>query len=275
MLDILVHCHEFERFTSGPRYAAELAGSLDATLTGLYVAPPLPRALPAEGPPELRHEFLAFVHDEIDRAERAGPSFSQRAVAFGAPAVHWQVALGRLPEVLAVAGNWNDLIVIEHRELVPRECIGAIAGCLLSGVPCVVVREAARSRPIRQSRIAIASNGSPEAIRAVHAALCLLQLAEQIFVLASAPAASQSPVVCEPEFSIEAFLARHRLSAQHVMIDVSQHRPEEAILVAAANVGADLLVMGASGTTRPSADQPLGTTRFILEQAMLPLLLHH
>ncbi|HET7796877.1 MAG TPA: universal stress protein [Nevskia sp.] len=134
------------------------------------------------------------------------------------------------------------------------------------------MREAARSRPIRQSRIAIAWNGSPEAIRAVHAALCLLQLAEQIFVLASAPAASQSPVVCEPEFSIEAFLARHGLSAQHVMIDASHHRPEEAILVAAANVGADLLVMGASGTARP---EPLGTTSFILEQAMLPLLLHN
>jgi nucleotide-binding universal stress UspA family protein len=275
VLDILVHCHEFERFTSGPRYAAELAGTLDASLTGLYVAPPLPRALPSEAPPALAREFLAFVHDEIDRAENAGPGFGQQAAVFGATEVHWQVALGRLPEVLAVAGNWNDLIVIEHRERVPRECSDAIAGSLLGGVPCIVVREAARPCAIRRGRIAIAWNGSPEAIRAVHAALSLLQLAEQIFLLASPATTSQSPVICEPEFAMEAYLALHGLSAQYVSIDVSHHRPEEAILVAAANVAADLLVMGAFGTTRPSPGEPLGTTSFILERAMLPLLLHH
>ena len=275
MLDILVHCHQFDAFTSGPRYAAELACTLGASLTGLYVAPPLPRALPAESPPALANEFLAFVHDEIHRAEAAEPGFAHHAAGFGASAAHWQVALGHLPEVLATAGNWNDLIVIEHRERVPRECADAIASSLLSGVPCVVVREAAEPRAARWSRIAIAWNGSPEAIRAVRAALPLLQLAKQIFLLASPATTHEASLICEPEFSIDAYLARHGLSAQHVSLDLSHRTPEDAILIASASVAADLLVMGAFGTTRLRADERRGITNYILEQGLLPLLLHH
>jgi nucleotide-binding universal stress UspA family protein len=275
VLDILVHCHEFEAFTSGPRYAAELACAFGASLTGLYVAPSLPRALPAETSPSLASEFLAFVHDEIDRAERAEPGFAHHAAGFGAHAARWQVALGRLPEVLAAAANWNDLVVIEHRERVPRECADAIASSLLNGVPCIVVRETVKPGPARWSRIAIAWNGSPEAIRAVHAALPLLRLAEQIFVLASPATTRQAPVICEPEFSIEAYLARQGLPVQHVSLDLGHRPPEEAILVASANVASDLLVMGAFGTTRLPAGEQRGITNYILEQGLLPLLLHH
>jgi nucleotide-binding universal stress UspA family protein len=275
VLDIVVHCHEFEAFTSGPRYAAAMAKTLGAALTGMYVAPPLPRALPAGTSRCLASEFLAFVHGELDLAEQAGTRFAHLAAGFGAHAVHWQVARGRLSEVLAAAANWNDLIVIEHRERVPRECADAIAGSLLNGVPCIVVRETLIPGPTRWSRIAIAWNGSPEAIRAVRAALPLLQLAEQIFVLASPASTREAPVICEPEFSLDAYLARHGLQAQHVPLDLSQRPPEEAILVAAANVAADLLVMGAFGTTRLPADKPGGVTHYVLEQALLPLLLHH
>ncbi len=275
MLDVLVHCHEFEAFTSGPRYAAELACALEASLTGLYVAPPLSRTLPAGTSRTLAREFLEFVHEGIDRAERAAPGFAQHAAGFGAHAARWQVAMGRLPEVLAAAANWNDLIVIEHRARVARECADTIASSLLNCVPCIVVRETVDPGPACWSRIAIAWNGSPEAIRAVHAALPLLQLAERIFLLASPATTRQAPVICEPEFSIEAYLARQSLSAQHVSLDLSQRSPEEAILVASANVAADLLVMGAFGTTRPPAGETRGITNYVLEQALVPVLLHH
>lgn len=275
MLDILVHCHEFDAFTSGPRYAAELAGALGASLTGLYVAPALPRAAPAAAPPSLASEFLAFVHDELDRAEQAHADFAQRAAACGASAAHWQVALGRLPEVLSAAGNWNDLIVIEHRERVPRECAAAIASSVLSGVPCIVVRESAAPQPARWRRIAIAWNGAPEAIRAVHAALPLLRRAEHVYLLTSQATTRRAPLTFEPELSIDSYLARHGLTAQHVPLDLSHRPPEEAILIASAGVAADLLVMGAFGTTRLHPDEPRGITHYVLEQGLLPLLLHH
>ena len=275
MLDILAHCHEFDAFTSGPRYAAELAGALGASLTGLYVAPALPRSPPPAASASLASEFLAFVHDEVERAGQAHAAFIRRAKASGATSAHWQVALGRLPEVLAAAGNWNDLIVIEHRVRVPRECASAIASSVLSGVSCIVVREAATPVPARWSRVAIAWNDSPEAIRAVHAALPILNKAEHIYLLASPATTRQPALTCEPELSIDSFLARHGLTAQYVPLDLSRRPTEEAILIAAASVAADLLVMGAFGTTRLHADSPRGITHYVLEQGLLPLLLHH
>lgn len=275
MLDILVHCHDFEAFSSGPRYAAELSVALGASLTGLYVAPALPRSVPPGAPASLTSEFLSFVCDEIERAEQAHAAFVRHAEGFGATAAHWQVALGRLPEILAAAGNWNDLIVIEHRERVPRECSAAIASSVLSGVPCIVVREAAKPGPAHWKRIAIAWNGAPEVIRAVHAALPLLRNAEHIYLLASPATTRRAPLTCEPEISIDSYLARHGLSAQYVPLDLSHRPPGEAILIASANVAADLLVMGAFGTTRLHADSPRGITNYVLEQGLLPLLLHH
>ena len=273
MLDILVHCHEFETFGSGPRYAAELTAALGAALTGLYVAPQLPRAAPPGAPASLTSEFLAFVCDEIERAGQAQPTFARHAESFGATAANWQVALGRLPEVLAAAGNWNDLVVIEHRERVPRECAAAIASSVLSGVPCIVVREA--SGPARWNRIAIAWNGSPEAVRAVHAALPLLRKAAHIYLLASPATTRRMPLACDPEMSIDSYLSRHGLSAQYVPLDLGRRPPEEAILIASAGVAADLLVMGAFGTTRQHTDAARGITHYVLEQGLLPLFLHH
>jgi len=68
VLDILAHCHEFHRFASGPRYAAELAALLGAALTGLYVAPALPLAPPKAASLALTREFLAFVTNDIECA---------------------------------------------------------------------------------------------------------------------------------------------------------------------------------------------------------------
>jgi len=179
--------------------------------------------------------------------------------------------LGRLPDVLAAAGNGNDLIVIEHRERVPQECFAAVSGVLLGGVPALVVRES--TSPPAWQRIAIAWNGAPEAVRAVRAALPILQQAGQVFVLAAPSPRMQAPNL-EPEFSLSAYLQQHAVTAQTIELD-AQRPTDHAILLACATHAIDLLVLGAFGTTRPEVDDPRGLTRRIIEHASLPLLLCH
>ena len=272
MLDILVHCHDCHSFTSGPRYAADLAAILAASLTGLYVAPLLPKSPPLGASHALVREFIAFVHDEIERAEHVQAAFCDWAGTFGVRRSHWQVALGRLPDVLASAANWNDLVVIEHRERSPRECLSGIASAVLMGVPCIVVRES--PAPAAWDRIAIAWNGAPEAIRAVHSALPLLHEAREVVVLASSATDAVAATTCEPDFSIENYLQGHGIPARTVPLD-SHRPPEEAILLGAAEVAADLLVMGAFGTTRPRSQDGSGITHYVVEQGRLPILLRH
>jgi len=270
VLDIAAHCHEFATFSSGPHYAAALAKMFDASLTGLYIAPPIPSSSPADEPPSLLNEFAAYVSDEIERAEHAQQAFIKWAASRGASSSRWQLALGDAPEILAALGNWNDVLVLEYRERAPHDGFRTIGRTLLSGVPCIVVREGTDEHP-SWKRIAIAWNGSAEAIRAVHAALPLLRHASQIHLL-SAQAPHSSP---ELDFSIDPYLAHHGLSAMHVDLDESQQPVAPALLLAAANVAADLLIMGAFGTSRFRDAASLGTTRHIIEQGTLPLFLRH
>ena len=271
MIDILVHCHDCHSFTSGPRYAAELAAMLAGSLTGLYVAPLIPTSSPPGASQSLMREFIAFVQDEFDAAERAQSAFCAWTADFGVRKRHWQVALGRLPDVLASAANWNDLVVIEHRERVPRDCLSAIHSTALMGVPCIVVRES--PAPAAWQRIAIAWNGAPEAIRAVHSALPLLCEAREVIVLAAPMNGAVPAPSCEPDFSIEAYLRRRGIRPDFMPLD-PQRPVEEAILVGSASVAADLLVMGAFGSTRP-CPEPRGITHFLIDQAQVPLFLRH
>lgn len=275
MLDLLVHCHDFRTFSSGPRFAAMLAAALDAGLTGLYVSPRLRRAPPADTPPSLTSEFLGFVHGEVEHARAAGPAFGQFAEGAGAHRWHWQTAVGNLADCLSAAANWNDVVVFEHREEVPQYCTETIAGTVLGGVPCIVVRESTQALPSALRRVAVGWNGSIEAIRAVHAALPILRAVDEIFVLASPAVAQGSTLICEPEFSLERYLRQHRCAAQTITLRVQPRTVGEAILITSAEVGADMLVIGAYGSEGVRVGDRRGLTNFIVEQSTLPLFLRH
>jgi nucleotide-binding universal stress UspA family protein len=276
MLDLLVHCHEFGAFGAAPRCAAGLAGALGAALTGIYVAPQLPRLPAADMPASLTGEFIDFVNDEIERAGHAGAAFARSAQALGARDAAWQVALGTPADVLASAADWNDLLVLEYRERVPQESMATIARAVLAGAPCLVVRESSSPAVARPSCAVIAWNGSSEAQRAVHAALPLLTLARRVIVLSSPPSRQrQAHAQCEPGYSLDAHLRRHGIAATFVNIDLDQRTPEEALLIGAARVGAALLVMGAFGSARLRMHDAGSITRHLIEHAGVPLLLRH
>jgi nucleotide-binding universal stress UspA family protein len=275
VLDLVVHCHDFQTFSSGPRFAAGLAAALGASLTGLYVTPRLRPLPPADAPASLTSEFLDFVRAEMERAPAARATFGRLAEAAGVDIWHWQTAVGSLVDCIAATGNWNDIVVLEHRERVPKYCTETIAGTVLGGSPCLVVREAALSVPARLQRVAIAWNGSMEAIRAVHAALPILQRARQIHVLSSPPVPRGSAVICEPEFALERYLRQHGCAPQAVTLRLQSRSVGEAILVTSAEVGADLLVMGAYGSEGVRPGDRRGLTNYIIEQCTLPLFLRH
>ena len=274
MLDVLVHCPDFNALGAGPRYAANLAASLGAALTGLYVAPRIPALPPPAAPPSLAREFLGFVHDEVEQARHALGTFGRLAGSAGVRDWQWQLAIGNPGEALVAAGNWNDLLVLERRDHAPADTADLIAEVVESGVPCIVIRatETALAEP---RRIVLAWNGSVQALRALHSALPILRRARQIHLLVSPVPVHSSSIVCEPEFSPERYLKLHGCPAQVTVLPPGQRPAEEAILNAAATLGADLLVMGAYGRKPPLQRPTRGATDFLLEQAPLPLFLRH
>jgi len=275
VLDLLSHCHDFPEFSSGPTYAATLAGALGATLTGMYVAPPLQLPRTADERSGLAAEYLAYAHEGLERARCAEPDFARWSARFGAHSAHWQLAVGDPAEALVAAANCADLVVIEHRARAPDDSLPGIARVLLSGATCIVVPENETNAKPAWERIAIAWNGSTGAVRAVHAALPLLRIATEVHLLSlPSPAGrhGQNPL---PEFSIEGHLERHGVAAKWHSLAASRQSVDQAILVESSRLSIDLLVMGAFGTTRPDADHLRGITARVLQQSLLPVFVRH
>lgn len=275
MRDILVHCDDFRAWSPAVRYAAELAAALDASLTGIHVGLPMPSKTPDAIPPSLMAEFTAYAQDEIRSAMIAGTRFAQRAHEFGVASARWQVALGDAAAIFCVAGNWNDLLVVERGNGGADDSIGLISQVLLSGLACLVVPEMTYAVG-RIERVAVAWNGSPASTRALHAAMPMLRRAANVVLLRGTPRESQTAgVLCKPVFDPRQYLLARGIHAVTESIEASADEVGDALLTAASRNRADLLVMGAFGKKRFNEWYLGGSTRHILQYAALPLFMKH
>jgi nucleotide-binding universal stress UspA family protein len=273
--DILVYCDDFRAWSPAVRYAAELAAALDASLTGLHVGTRIPLEAPQGTPPPLLAEFIAYVQDDIQAAMVAGKQFAHWTQQFGVKSTAWQVALGDAADALCVAGNWNDVLVVERGSGRIEDPLGLISEVLLSGLACLVVPEMTYAVG-RLERIAVAWNGSPASTRALHCAMPLLRRAAHVVLLrAERPESVRSEVSSEPAFDPEGYLRARGIRVQTESIEATEDEAADTLLTAASRNRADLLVMGAFGKMRFHEWYLGGTTRHILQYAGLPLFMAH
>ena len=124
-------------------------------------------------------------------------------------------------------------------------------------------------------RVLIAWNDRREASRAVFAALPLMSGARQVRVLWINPGRDGVPAVDVPTAEIAHALARHGIQATAAVSVAPGMDVGSELLSRAADVGADLLVMGGYGHTRLREFVLGGATRTILESMTLPVLMSH
>jgi nucleotide-binding universal stress UspA family protein len=274
MHDILVHADNFETRTRSQRFAAQIALLLQGSLTGIFVAEPVV-PMPSMGMPPLFPEIGEVAAQVIREALQAGPAFRTWAEALGITESRWQVATGHLASVLAGAANWHDLLVLECGTRAPWSSVGALGQILLTcGTPCLVVPESLEPEASVET-VAIASNGTAESIRAVHAALPLLKHARRIVLLKGARAGVYSGIDWQPPLDVEGHLVRHGLQFRTEALVAGDDAIGAALLGAAWEARAGLLVMGAYGRTRFSEWALGGATRHVLEHGRIPVFLRH
>lgn len=274
MRDILAFALRHDSWPNGLRYAAELAAMLEGRLTGIYVNEPA-AAIAAYDSAMLVAELLALAREEVESARTKAVPFQTWASGHAVRGSEWVVAEGRIAEVLPYASNWHDLLVLERDHDRPAGSVGVVGHTALSaGVPCIVVPPV-WAPPLRFERIAVAWNGSPESIRAAHAALPLLRMAKQVTVLSGRRKESLSSLAWHPAFEMGRYLQAHGIGAVERPIETEDTDAGRALLDAAGSARADLLVMGAYGRTRFSEYVFGGATRQVLENATLPVLMRH
>ncbi|WP_243048702.1 universal stress protein [Dyella sp. RRB7] len=274
MCDILVNCESFKHWSPAVDYAARLAATVEAALTGIFVCPsPSSLVTPYEAP-ELITELMEASRELEEHASRAEASFLAFAHERGVTRAAWQMAEENVPRALELAGNWHDLLVL-GRGTQGSWGLPSAVGSLVLGthMPCIVVPPEGATSTL--DRVAVAWNGSSEAIGAIHAALPLLARARQVVVLHGQQRPSASMSAWKPPFDLSNYLARHAIRHEFLMLSEPDELIGGALLNAAADVEANLLVMGAYGHTRFSEWILGGATRTALEKAAIPVLMRH
>ncbi len=120
-------------------------------------------------------------------------------------------------------------------------------------------------------RVLVAWNGSREAARATHDALPFLTQADKVMVL-SVNATGEEHI---PGADISTHLARHGVGVEIHNRVQGNIGVGDAILNAASDYGADLLVIGAYGHSRLRELVLGGVTRHLLRHMTVPVLMSH
>lgn len=274
MRDVMVYATRYESWSGGIEYAADLTARIDGALTGVFVHPSPLYMMPPYADGDVIQAIFQAARDVEQAAHAAAGSFTSWAARMGVRAAHWQVAEGRAPETLAHIGNWHDLLVLERNHEIAWGAPADLGALVLGAhMPCIVTPASARSAPL--GCIAIAWNGSAEAVRSVHAALPLLAHASEVIVLDGARRNPEIEAGWLPPFDLHDYLARHGVGSNTKGLLCSDEDAGQAILAACGEAGAELLVMGAYGRTRFSEWAFGGATRTVLHHATLPVFLRN
>lgn len=271
MRDILVHAASYLERDPAQLYAARLAASQRAALTAVYVPPALP-VLPEYNVETVISAYAAWIEQETRAARDAASGFESWAVSLGARHARWEVADGEVSSLLRHAGHWHDLLVVGAGGDGVWQSEGGLAQLITTTrLPCVVVPQGAGERDVRHPRVAVAWNGAVEAIGALHAAMPWLQAAQRVVVLAGTLRPTPAGVV---PFDLDGWADQHGVQLEYLMLEKTED-VGSALLAAAAEVSADLLVAGAYGRSRMAEWVLGGVTRHLLRHSPLPLLLRH
>jgi nucleotide-binding universal stress UspA family protein len=188
----------------------------------------------------------------------------------GGPSVGWRAETGDPSHLVAERARFFDLIVLGRSSRVVDEPSSNTIEAVLarSGRP-VLLAPAVPTATLGHA-VAIAWNGSPQAVRAIGVSLPLLVMADSVLVITVGDdSTGDIPAVLD-------HLAWHGIAAKHRQIPATSSESTGILLLnAAQEAGADMLVMGGYGHQPWREALFGGVTRDILGTSLLPLLLMH
>jgi nucleotide-binding universal stress UspA family protein len=259
--------------------AAALAERYAAHLVGLYPLP-IPEAPSHLGyyDPALLDPFFRELRERAQEVCDKEREAFEHAASLRALSAEWRVAEAGAESDPALHARYVDLTILGQLDpdggdselLRPRPEHVTLA----SGRPILVVPYAGQFETVGR-RVLIGWSATREATRAVNDAMPLLIEADVVTVLSIDAREGPDGHGELPGADISLHLARHGVKAT-VERTVSAGIPAGDVLLSrAADLGADLLVIGAYGHSRVRELLLGGATRSILQSMTLPVLMSH
>ena len=274
---ILVHLDRGAKSAARLEIGFALTEAFDAHLTGLFAlsSPRIPSYAIAEAESAVREAEARYRDQALRSAEVV---FRAAAARHGRAKSEWRASARDALDAVRLSARYADLVIAGQHEFGDDGSASGVAPdfadelVLSAGRPVLLVPYAGKFERIGR-RVLVAWSASREAARALTDALPLLKRAENVEVVAFQPHKADHGE--QPGADIGLFLARHGVkvtaSEQHGgEVDVGAQ-----ILSRAADVAADLIVMGAYGHARVRELVLGGATRTLLEAMTVPVLMSH
>lgn len=274
---ILVHVDNSPHAPARIRLAISLATACRSHLVGsalagvtrfVYPDPSLPVAV------DLIGQQIEAMQELADQALALFETLAQRAGL----ETYERRRLDDEPDTgLALQARYADLVILSQTgagESAP-DLVSTLPGYVMlhSPRPVLVVPSAQPPDDIVRHAL-VAWNGSSEAARAISGAMPLLHKVREVTLAVFNPQASYGLHGGEPGADAATWIARHGVKVNVVTQD-TRADVGDALLSMAADLHADLLVMGGYGRTRFRELLLGGVTRTVLANVRLPVLMAH
>ncbi|MFO1221728.1 MAG: universal stress protein [Burkholderiaceae bacterium] len=264
---ILVHLDTGPQGAVRLQVARALAAQFGAAVTALYAVTPLyVQAATDVVVGSAGEALMAYDTERLEAARKLVAKVNAEA----GPQVQWREASSASEFTFVRDALYADLLVLgqldrEHRESgVPVDFVQSVV--IASGKPALVVPYIAKGAPRRDTAF-VAWKESREAARALTAALPLLRMAKTVHVGVEANGSEHA--------ALRQYLQRHGIQAKLHTVNARPAEAGEMLLSLAADLDADLLVMGCYGHSRAREFVLGGASRTVLEGMTLPVLLAH
>jgi nucleotide-binding universal stress UspA family protein len=256
-----------------------LAERFAAHLVGLYPlpVPEVPHHLSYYDPAVLNPFFLD-LRQQAQAASDAEREAFEHAASLRGLSAEWRVVAEGAEADAALHARYVDLTILGQLDP-DRSDVELIRPrpeqvTLASGRPILVVPYAGQFKTVGH-RVLIGWNASREATRAVNDAMPLLMAADIVTVLTIDAREGPDAHGELPGADISLHLARHGVKAEIERTVSAGIAPGEVLLSRAADLGADLMGIGAYGHSRVRELLLGGATRSILQSMTLPVLMSH
>jgi nucleotide-binding universal stress UspA family protein len=274
---ILVHIDDTPRAPLRLDVALRTAQAYSAQLVGVYLVPGLDLTTFPDSmiPPEV-------VERQLDAAKRAQDAaeamFRGAATQVSIESVEWRAPSGDAKQAAVAHARYADLSILGQPapdtpdyDFSHQLANGVVMG---SGRPVLFVPYAGVDSAIG-TRVMIGWKHSRESTRVVGDAMPFLQKAKEVNAVSIRSKDEERVFDIVAEKQLQAYLARHGVSAKVRHIVSSDVAAGEMLLSEAADENADLIVVG--GYSRPRFAELVwgGVTRTMLKSMTVPVLMSH
>ncbi len=258
--------------------ANQIAKTHDAHIIGLYVTAPPDVYMPGTMP--ISADLIKQCEQHAIETAAAIKHVFDRSLESEGTLGEWREVLSSLlpvSETLYTLANACDIVVLgQNNEKEVSNDIKNLAEkvVLAVGRPTLMVPTSGKFGDL-QNTVFVAWDGSRESSRAAYDALPLLKQASEVTLLTINSQPSERRSMFSPSAVLVNSLARHDVNVTLLQTHAGRADVSGEILYSIKDKAANLLVMGAYGTSRIRELLFGGVTKEVLDQVDIPVLLSH